>query len=88
MALLQKAAKETRRQGVSPIGRSGLPPGYADHRVPSSLRLEYWSKVFPLGMYTAATWTLSNQKGAYFLAVILSVCIWAALALCSSVLSE
>jgi tellurite resistance protein TehA-like permease len=50
------------------------------HRIPLSLRLEYWSMVFPLGMYTAATWALSNQKGAEFLAVIPRVCIWIALA--------
>ena len=33
------------------------------HRIPPSLRLEYWSMVFPLGMYAASTWALSNQKG-------------------------
>ena len=50
------------------------------HRIPLSLGLEYWSMVFPLGMYAAATWALSNQKGAEFLAVIPRVCIWIALA--------
>ena len=50
------------------------------HRIPLSLRLEYWSMVFPLGMYTAATGALSNQKGAEFLAVIPRVFIWIALA--------
>jgi tellurite resistance protein TehA-like permease len=48
------------------------------HRIPISIRLEYWSMVFPLGMYTAATSALSNQKGAEFLAVIPRVFIWIA----------
>jgi tellurite resistance protein TehA-like permease len=42
--------------------------------------LQYWSMVFPLGMYTAATWVLSRQNGLEFLAVILHVSIWIALA--------
>jgi tellurite resistance protein TehA-like permease len=50
------------------------------HRIRPSFRLEYWSMVFPLGMYTAATWALSRQDGAQFLAVIPGVCIWIALA--------
>jgi tellurite resistance protein TehA-like permease len=40
------------------------------NRIRPSFRLEYWSMVFPLGMYTAATWALSRQEGAQFLAVI------------------
>jgi len=50
------------------------------HGIRPSFRLEYWSMVFPLGMYTAATWALSRQNGAEFLAVIPRVCIWIALA--------
>jgi tellurite resistance protein TehA-like permease len=50
------------------------------HRIRPSFRLEYWSMVFPLGMYTAATWALSRQDGAQFLAVIPRVCIWIGLA--------
>ena len=49
------------------------------HRIRPSFRLEYWSMVFPLGMYTAATWALSRQNGAQFLAVIPRLCIWIAL---------
>jgi tellurite resistance protein TehA-like permease len=45
-----------------------------------SIRLEYWSMVFPLGMYTAATWALSRQSGAEFLAVIPRLGVWIALA--------
>jgi tellurite resistance protein TehA-like permease len=45
-----------------------------------SFRLEYWSMVFPLGMYTAASWALSRQNGAEFLAVIPRVSLWIALA--------
>jgi tellurite resistance protein TehA-like permease len=36
--------------------------------------------VFPLGMYTAASWALSRQNGAEFLAVIPRVSLWIALA--------
>ena len=50
------------------------------HGIRPSFGLEYWSIVFPLGMYTAATWALSGQTGAEFLAVIPRVCIWIALA--------
>jgi tellurite resistance protein TehA-like permease len=45
-----------------------------------SFRLEYWSMVFPLGMYTAATWALSHQSGTEFLAVIPRLGVWIALA--------
>jgi tellurite resistance protein TehA-like permease len=50
------------------------------HRIRPSFGLEYWSMVFPLGMYTAATWALSRHNGAEFLAVIPRVGIWIALA--------
>jgi tellurite resistance protein TehA-like permease len=50
------------------------------HRVRPVFQLEYWSMVFPLGMYTAATWALSRQNGLEFLAVIPHVFIWIALA--------
>lgn len=49
------------------------------HRTRLVFRLEYWSMVFPLGMYTAATWALSRQYGLEFLAVIPRVGIWIAL---------
>ena len=44
-----------------------------------SFRVEYWSMVFPLGMYTAATWALSRESGAEFLAVIPRLGVWIAL---------
>jgi tellurite resistance protein TehA-like permease len=50
------------------------------HRIRPVFHLEYWSMVFPLGMYTAATWSLSRENGLEFLAVIPRVCIWIALA--------
>lgn len=40
------------------------------HRSRLAYGLEDWSIVFPLGMYTAATWALSRHHGAEFLAVI------------------
>ena len=49
-------------------------------RIRPTFKLEYWSIVFPLGMYTAATWALSRQNGAEFLAVIPRGCFWIALA--------
>ena len=36
--------------------------------------------VFPLGVYTAATWVLSRQSGAEFLVVIPRLGVWIALA--------
>jgi tellurite resistance protein TehA-like permease len=50
------------------------------HGIRPSFRMEYWSMVFPLGMYTAASWALSRQNGAEFLAVIPRVTLWIALA--------
>jgi tellurite resistance protein TehA-like permease len=49
------------------------------HGIRLSFGLEYWSMVFPLGMYTAATSALSRQDGAQFLAVIPHLCFWIAL---------
>lgn len=43
-------------------------------------RLEYWSMVFPLGMYTAATWTFGREIGADFLSGIPKVFLWLAVA--------
>ena len=50
------------------------------HGIRPLFRLDYWSMVFPLGMYTAASWALSRQNGAEFLAVIPRVSLWIALA--------
>ena len=90
MGLLQTAADDTCGGGRLACDRLRQPAGDEGgrlliwrnvvHRIPLSLGLEYWSMVFPLGMYAAATWALSNQKGAEFLAVIPRVCIWIALA--------
>jgi len=46
--------------------------------VPLSYRLEYWSAVFPVGMYTAASWTLSHAVGADSLLVISRIFTWIA----------
>jgi len=45
-----------------------------------SYRLEYWSVVFPLGMYSAGTWTFVHATGARFLNVIPQAFLWIALA--------
>ena len=48
--------------------------------VPLSYRLEYWSMVFPLGMYTAATSAFAAANRLDFLSWIPGVFIWIALA--------
>jgi tellurite resistance protein TehA-like permease len=48
--------------------------------VPLVYRLEYWSTVFPLGMYAAATWSLSHAVDADFLLVIPRIFVWVAVA--------
>lgn len=49
------------------------------NRIPPSYGVEQWSMVFPLGMYTAATWALSQHDGAQFLAAIPYGFVWIAL---------
>ncbi len=53
------------------------------HR-PGSVRLRYhidnWAIVFPLGMYTTATWRLSHVVDLPFLRVVPGVFVWVALA--------
>jgi tellurite resistance protein TehA-like permease len=46
--------------------------------VPLVYRLEYWSIVFPIGMCTAASWTLSHAIEADFLLVIPRIFVWVA----------
>ena len=80
MGILQTAADDTCGGGRLARDRLRQPAGDEGgrlliwrnvvHRIPLSIGLEYWFMGFPLGMYTAATWALSNQKGAEFLAVI------------------
>lgn len=49
-------------------------------RFPVRYEPQYWSLVFPLGMYTASTFVLSRAEGLSFLAGISRVFIWIALA--------
>jgi tellurite resistance protein TehA-like permease len=42
-------------------------------------RIENWAMVFPIGMYTAASWHLSHEAGLPFLAPVSDVFIWLAL---------
>jgi tellurite resistance protein TehA-like permease len=49
-------------------------------RIRLSYRLEYWSMVFPLGMYTAATWTFARENCLDFLNAIPRVFLWIAFA--------
>jgi tellurite resistance protein TehA-like permease len=43
-------------------------------------RFDYWAMVFPLGMYTAATWTFARQNGVEFLNFIPAAFVWVAIA--------
>jgi tellurite resistance protein TehA-like permease len=47
---------------------------------PLGYRLENWSIVFPLGMYTTASWNISHVIGLPFLMVIPQVFAWVAIA--------
>lgn len=49
-------------------------------RVPIKYDPAYWGAVFPLGMYTAATWKLSQDIGLIFLQWIPWIFIWIAIA--------
>ena len=49
-------------------------------KVPLTYHPQYWSLVFPLGMFTAATFQLSRATGIDFLSAVPRVFIWVALA--------
>lgn len=53
---------------------------HAVRGVPLCYRSDYWSAVFPLGMYTAATWNLALINHMNFVLWIPRLMIWAALA--------
>ena len=53
---------------------------YAIDGSPLRYRLEYWSMVFPLGMYSAATWAFAQATGFDFLGVIPKFFLWIAFA--------
>jgi tellurite resistance protein TehA-like permease len=48
-------------------------------RVPLQYHPQYWSLVFPLGMFTAATFQLARATGIDFLAAVPRVFVWIAL---------
>lgn len=48
-------------------------------KVPLAYRLDYWSMVFPIGMYTAASWAFSHAVGADFLVIIPRIFVWIAM---------
>ena len=51
--------------------RRGVRPGY---------RLADWAMVFPLGMYTTASWRLAHDAGVPSLAAVPDAFVWVALA--------
>src|SRR5262245_15355460 len=59
---------------IAGIWRHGI------QRVPLTYHPQYWSLVFPLGMFTAATFQLSRATGIGFLEAVPRAFIWIALA--------
>jgi len=59
---------------IAGIWRHGI------QRVPLTYHPQYWSLVFPLGMFTAATFQLARATGIDFLAAVPRAFIWIALA--------
>ena len=58
---------------IAGIWRHGI------QRVPLAYHPQYWSLVFPLGMFTAATFQFSRASGIDFLAAVPRVFVWIAL---------
>ncbi|MGH9045895.1 MAG: tellurite resistance/C4-dicarboxylate transporter family protein, partial [Acidimicrobiales bacterium] len=49
-------------------------------RVPLRYEPRLWNVVFPLGMYTVASWTLGQAPGLGFMASVARVWVWVGIA--------
>ena len=60
---------------------------YILRRYPRAYEPRLWNVVFPLGMYTVASWTLGQTAGLGFMAAVARAWVWVGLAAWGAVLS-
>jgi tellurite resistance protein TehA-like permease len=60
---------------------------YVLRRYPWAYEPRLWNVVFPLGMYTVASWTLGQARGLGFMASVARVWVWVGVAAWVAVLA-